>query len=171
MSRGGEGIRSSFQFIQDGRVIVCLFVGGRPGCPYQGLDVSRSLPRVINSFRLLKSVANRGKSSGDHVNALLLLQSFQFVFKKLNSIVRLRVTQNMKYILTSFKHLYVINFGPKAEPKDPGTSICQIQNGRLGRITITFGKYKTGSQSETVPDRIYDQYRLPEPSGPRPQTQ
>lgn len=86
--------------------------------------MSRSLPRVINSFRLLKSVANRGKSSGDHVNALLLLQSFQFVFKKLNSIVRLRVTQNIKYILTSVKHLYVINFGPKAELKDPETRIC-----------------------------------------------
>ena len=164
-------MRSSFQFIQNGHIIVCLFVGGRPGCSYQGLDVSRCLPRIINSFRLLRSVAYISKSSGDNVNAQLLLQSFQFVFKKLNSIVRLRVTQNMKYILTSLKHLYVINFGPKAEPKDPETSICQIQNGRLGRITIIFGKYKTGSQSETVPDRIYDQYRLLESSEPRPQTQ
>ena len=29
-------------------------------------------------------------------------------------------------------------------------------NGRLDRITIIFGKYKTGSQNETVPNRIYD---------------
>ena len=87
--------------------------------------MSRSLPRVINRFRLLKSVTNRSKDSDDNVNALLLLESFQFVFEKLNAIVRLRATENKKYISTS-NYLFVIYFwSPKAE--DPESTICQSQ--------------------------------------------
>ena len=100
-------------------------MGGRPSRSYQGLDASRSLPRVINSFRLLKSATKRSKSSGDNVNAVLPLQSFQFVFEKLNAIVRLRATENKKYISTS-NCLFVIYFWtPKAE--DPESTICQSQ--------------------------------------------
>ena len=131
MSRGEENIKSSFQFIQNGRVIVCHIMGGRRGCSYRGLDVSRSLPRVINSFRLLKSATNRSKSSGDNVNAFLPLQSFQFIFEKLNAIVRLRVTENKKYISTS-NCLFVIYFwSPKTE--DPESTLCQSQMNGLGR--------------------------------------
>ena len=148
MSRGGEDIRSSFQFIQNGRVIVCLLVGGRPGCPYQGLEVSRSLPRVINSFWLLKSATNRSKSSSDNVNALLLLESFQFVFEKLNVIVRLRVTENKKYILTSLIIYLLFIFGPQSR-KIPNRLYARAKQAVLGRITIL--PNKTGSRSRKGP--------------------
>ena len=132
MKGRGEGIRSCVQLIQNGRVVVCLFVGGRPGCSFQTLDVSRGLPKVINGFRVLKGVAHRSKSRGDNVNALLLLESFQYVFKKLNPIARPWVTpkEKKKVYTGDFKYLYVINLGPKTKQKDRETSIFRIQNGR-----------------------------------------
>ena len=66
MSIGKEGIRSSFQ------------KSLRNSPPFRGYKTwlldpvprrKQKPPKVIHSFRLLKSVANRSKSSGDNVNA------------------------------------------------------------------------------------------------------